>query len=189
MRATFDDQLAELAAAKDSFAFLLGMLAAAGKQGRDSAHVRALRAAAAAQYIASCYTRIEGILKFVANEIDDEPLTGEDWHARLLARMTRARGEPAARPRVIGAKTRALLDELRQFRHVVRNAYSDRLREKDVMQNVNRLRRALSLFEQDFGRFVAYMRGERRQKKSPSSRSRIISRRAATPAGRARSSA
>ena len=64
-----------------------------------------------------------------------------------------------ARPRVIGTQTRALLDELRQFRHVVRNACSDRLRENDVMENIKRLKRALSLFEQDFGSFVAYMRG------------------------------
>lgn len=161
MRATFDDQLAELAAAKASFAFLRGMLAAAGKPGRRSAYFRALRSAAAAQYIASCYTRIEGILKFVANEIDDEPLAGEDWHARLLARMARARSEPAPRPRVIGEKTRALLDELRQFRHVVRNAYSDLLREGDVMDNLGRLELALQLFEKDFGSFVAYMRGEK----------------------------
>ena len=42
MRATFDDQLAKLAAA-------------------------------GAQYIVSYCTRIEGILKFIANEIDDEP--------------------------------------------------------------------------------------------------------------------
>ena len=83
--------------------------------------------------------------------------------------MARARSEPAPRPRVIGAKTRALLDELRQFRHVVRNAYSDLLREGDVMDNLARLERALPLFEKDLGSFVATMRGEKPARRSRAS--------------------
>jgi ribonuclease HepT-like protein len=106
---------------------------------------RELRLAGLAQRIAQAYTIMEGVLDFVARRMDREPVTGEDWHKKLIARCA----QPFERPARAALLSAPLADELRelcQFRHVVRNIYPTRLDEARVNDNLMRLINAARAF-------------------------------------------
>ena len=68
------------------------------------------------------YSGFERIFTHIAETIDGDLPHGEDWHRLLLQQM---RNEiPGVRPAVISTETGKILDDLRKFRHVVRNAYT-----------------------------------------------------------------
>lgn len=68
------------------------------------------------------YSGFERIFTHIAETIDDNLPRGENWHELLLKQMMSE--VPGIRPAVISAETGRLLDELRRFRHVVRNVYT-----------------------------------------------------------------
>ena len=68
------------------------------------------------------YSGFERIFTHIAETIDGELPRGEDWH-RLLLRQMQA-DVPGIRPAVISVEVGNFLDELRKFRHVVRNVYT-----------------------------------------------------------------
>ena len=70
------------------------------------------------------YTGIERIFEVIATEIDLSLPTGNKWHRDLLDQM--AVNITNVITEVITEETRAILDELRRFRHVIRSAYSFR---------------------------------------------------------------
>jgi hypothetical protein len=71
------------------------------------------------------YSGFERIFTQIAEIIDDNLPHGEDWHMLLLRQM---RSEiPGIRPAVISTETGEMLDDLRKFRHIVRNVYTQRL--------------------------------------------------------------
>ncbi|MCS6847425.1 MAG: antitoxin [Anaerolineae bacterium] len=74
----------------------------------------------------SFYTGVERVFEMIATSIDqsiDQSMpSGEHWHQALLEQM--ANESPGVRPAVIGSETQTALNELRRFRHVVRNAYT-----------------------------------------------------------------
>jgi ribonuclease HepT-like protein len=107
---------------------------------------RELRLAGLAQRVAQAYTIIEGVLAFVARRIDRVPVTGEDWHKKLISRCARPLEKPT-RPALISAALAEELLELCEFRHVVRNIYPTRLAHSKVRENLERLIRAA----RDFG--------------------------------------
>lgn len=115
---------------------------------------RELRLAGLAQRIAQGYTIIEGVLAFVARRIDGAPVTGEDWHKRLIARCAEPFDDPA-RPAVASSALADDLLELCEFRHVVRNIYPTRLDEAKVRENVERLIRAARAFGEACKLFAA----------------------------------
>jgi len=107
---------------------------------------------AVASGIEHAYSGMEQAFKIIAAEIDGAVPTGEDWHARLCALMFTP--VPGRRPAVLPAPLRSELDDLRAFRHRVRNLYGSELiasvvREKAARapRIVARVRRALRAFE------------------------------------------
>ena len=105
--------------------------------------------------IEAVYTEIENVLKVIAAEIDGYVPTGEDWHAKLLETMTLS--IPDIRPAVLLPTTRAELDELRRFRHVVRNRYALELSDEGIDANLQRLETVLPVFGDDLKRFIRAM--------------------------------
>ncbi len=77
------------------------------------------------------YTGIERIFEVIAKKIDQRFPTGDKWHRDLLEQMSV--DIPRVRKAVITEETRLILDELRQFRHLVRSAYSCQLDEEKVL--------------------------------------------------------
>jgi hypothetical protein len=71
------------------------------------------------------YSGCERIFGLIAREIDGRKVdkTGS-WHKDLLRSMSRSKDR---RRRVIGSECLARLDELRSFRHRIRNSYGDAL--------------------------------------------------------------
>jgi hypothetical protein len=114
-----------------------------------------MRLAARSFVVESIYSGLEQTLKTIADEVDDRPPSGRDWHAVLLKAM--AASGPLGRPPVIGPVTFRLLDDLRRFRHVSRHRYALELDEEGVGQNLAAVRRVLPLFEADMRAFETAM--------------------------------
>ena len=70
----------------------------------------------------SFYSDLEHLFELIARYIDGDVPSGKTWHRDLLIQM--ANGSEAFRPAVIGRKSFLYLDELRRFRHLVRNVYT-----------------------------------------------------------------
>lgn len=146
---------AEIAAALDKAA------AEAGRAKRAAARLPRNRAdalghwihlTAVASGIEHSYSGMEQAFKIIAAEIDGAVPTTEDWHARLCALMFTP--VPGRRPAVLPAALRSDLDDLRAFRHRVRNLYGSELIDSVVREKaarapaiVARVRRAVSAFE------------------------------------------
>lgn len=69
------------------------------------------------------YSGVERLFELIARHVDRDLdlATGETWHQDLLQRMTKDIQE---RPALIGGESASTLDELRRFRHLVRNVYT-----------------------------------------------------------------
>jgi len=107
---------------------------------------------AVASGIEHAYSGMEQAFKIIAAEIDGAVPTAEDWHARLCALMFTP--VPGRRPAVLPAALRSELDDLRAFRHRVRNLYGSELAAEVVKEKaartpaiVGKVRRAVRLFE------------------------------------------
>jgi len=122
---------------------------------------RELRLAGLAQRIAQAYTIIEGVLAYVARRIDRAPVTGEDWHKKLIARCAEAWEDPK-RSAVVSAALAEELRELCEFRHVVRNIYPTRLRAPRVRENLRLLIRTTRSFDAEARTFAAGLSRARR---------------------------
>lgn len=134
---------------------------------------RELRLAGLAQRIAQAYTIIEGVLAFVARRIDRAPVTGEDWHKKLISRCAQPFDGPK-RPAVISAALAEELLELCEFRHVVRNIYPTRLDEPKVRENLERLMRAVRDFGAQCKALAARLSAARRPKRRRAASSALL---------------
>jgi hypothetical protein len=127
---------------------------AAARLGRARADPLAqwIHLTAIASGVGHAYSGMEQAFKIVAAEVDGAVPATEDWHARLCALMFTP--VPGRRPAVLPGELRAGLDDLRAFRHRVRNLYGSELlaslvKEKAALAPaiVARVRRAMRAFE------------------------------------------
>lgn len=158
MKITFLDQLAQLDELEIELARIAEGERKEGLASLKSEYRRRMHAAGLAQAIAGCYTRIEHVLEFVAHEVDGEPISREKWHSDLLDRVSKPRRD-VPRPAVIDRRTHAMLDELRQFRHVVKSIYPSLIRPADVRKNLALLGKAMPRFSKQFRTFAEKMKG------------------------------
>jgi len=68
------------------------------------------------------YSGLERLFELIARHVDRALPAGEGWHHDLLQQMSREIAE--TRPAVISPESASRLDELRRFRHLVRNVYT-----------------------------------------------------------------
>lgn len=68
------------------------------------------------------YSGWERLFELIARHVDGVAPSGDTWHRDLLHRM--ATDQPDVRPAVLGPASVKDLDELRRFRHLVRNLYT-----------------------------------------------------------------
>src|SRR5690242_16314513 len=97
------------------------------------------------------YTGVEKMLVRIANEIDRHVPDGHDGHIALLRRMTVA--VPGRRPAIISEATLSLLNQLRGFRHRVRNSYFEGLDPARVVENAELLPVAIDALVEDIAVF------------------------------------
>ena len=122
---------------------------------------------AVASGIEHAYSGLEQVFKIIAAEIDGAVPTAEDWHARLCALMFTP--VPGRRPAVLPNALRSELDDLRAFRHRVRNLYGSELLAEVVKAKaarapaiVGKVRRALRRFESSLTRSPVRRKTSRR---------------------------
>lgn len=126
----------------------------AGPRTEASAWARRAAQAFAAE---SVYPGLEGILKVLVEQIDGSLAAGSSWHRLLLEQAAAA--VPGVRPAIISERTFGLLDDLRRFRHVIRNNYALELRGGEVEANITKARDVLPAFRADLAAFEAVMAG------------------------------
>lgn len=118
--------------------------------------------------IADYYLGVENICKTVAQTIDRQLPSGEDWHKKLLQQASL--DIPGLRPSLISQQTYPALDELRRFRHVVRNVYGHLLDPERVGTLLTRLPTIDAAVRSDVETFLNKLRREamreRRQDKT-----------------------
>ena len=68
------------------------------------------------------YSGLERIFELIAKHVDESIPSGDLWHRDLLKQM--AKEYKDLRPAVISGDSYSYLDELRRFRHLVRNVYT-----------------------------------------------------------------
>ena len=109
----------------------------------------------AALHLQSFYTAAEQILTRIAENINGNLPGGETWHADLLRQMTYE--VPGRRPAILRLETHDLLDELRGFRHRVRNIYTFRLNPERVTSLVDDLPKTYAALSQDLETFILFL--------------------------------
>lgn len=67
------------------------------------------------------YSGLERIFELIARHVDEKIPSGDLWHRDLLKQMSKEQKD--LRPAVISIGSFSSLDELRRFRHLVRNVY------------------------------------------------------------------
>jgi hypothetical protein len=119
---------------------------------RADALGRWIHLTAIASGIEHSYSGMEQAFKIIAAEIDGAVPTAQDWRPRLCARMFTP--IPGRRPAGLPGALRAELDDLRAFRHRVRNLYGSELIDSIVLEKaarapaiVAKVRRAVRAFE------------------------------------------
>ncbi len=100
--------------------------------------------------IHGAYTGIENFLENVAKEFDQYIPDGKNWHAQLLTQMASPVGDRGA---ILSEGTRLLLNELRSFRHFIRNDYGAVLDGERVVELGAVAINALNLLSLDLSRF------------------------------------
>lgn len=101
------------------------------------------------------YTGCEGIFRLVATELNGGIPAGQDWHRRLLERMSVERD---GRRSVVGPETAKKLQEYLGFRHVVRNIYGFELDSERIARLVDRYSDVWCQVNQDITAFVEWLR-------------------------------
>ena len=81
----------------------------------------------------SFYSGLERLFELIARHVDRDLPKGESWHRELLLLM--AQDLPNIRPAVLSAESVSSLDEVRRFRHLVRNVYTFNL-DPDKMRSL-----------------------------------------------------
>ncbi|MEW5830091.1 MAG: hypothetical protein AB1846_14445 [Chloroflexota bacterium] len=101
------------------------------------------------------YSGFERIFTQIAETVDGDLPRGENWHDLLLRQMA---GEiPDVRPAVISADTRTLLDELRRFRHVVRNVYTHNFSPENIGKLVKYASDAFEHLNAELSAFIVFI--------------------------------
>ena len=169
MPASFEDQLAVVAELLREVGRMEEGEKRHSARRSSGGYERELRLAGLAQRIAQAYTIIEGVLAYVARRIDRAPVTGEDWHKKLIARCAKAYEDPGRSAVVSRALAEDLL-ELCEFRHVVRNIYPTHLEAPRVRGNLRRLIRAARNFDAEARNFASGLSPARRSGRKQSRR-------------------
>jgi hypothetical protein len=98
------------------------------------------------------YSGFERVFTLIAETMEGELPRGENWHELLLRQMMK--NIPGIRPAVISPETGRLLDELRRFRHVVRNVYTHKFSPEKIE---NLTRDASAAFERLQAELLAFV--------------------------------
>jgi hypothetical protein len=101
------------------------------------------------------YSGFERLFTHIAEIVDDDLPQGEDWHKRLLEQMKNE--IPGIRPAVISTETWEILDDLRKFRHVIRNVYTHHLDSVRIGKLVKSSSASFTQLNAEISAFAAFL--------------------------------
>ena len=101
------------------------------------------------------YSGFEHIFVRIAEIVDGDLPRGENWHQLLLQQMTREVKE--IRPAVISTEIGEALDELRRFRHIVRNVYTHNFDPAKVKILVLSVENIFQNIKEELVAFIAFL--------------------------------
>jgi hypothetical protein len=101
------------------------------------------------------YSGFERIFTHIAETVDDDLPQGEDWHKLLMQQMQRE--VSGVRPAVISNQMGDFLDDLRKFRHVVRNVYTQHLDPERLKKLVENSAKGFAQLNAEISAFVAFL--------------------------------
>jgi hypothetical protein len=111
---------------------------------------------AAALNLQGFYTGAEQAMEAIAVDVDGGLPQGPNWHRELLRQM--AAPLATVRPAVLRDDTLFVLDELRRFRHVVRNVYTRNLDGARVAELGESLPACAVMLRRDIAAFTSFLR-------------------------------
>jgi len=129
MTSTFEDLYARFIGELDDLEFLVVKMMKAWQLAKTSPVNQDMFLDSVALNLHGFYSGVESLLLEVARHIDRSIPEGPDWHAQLLSQMST---EGQGRPAMLSSAHKATLDELRRFRHLVRNVYAFNLNPERV---------------------------------------------------------
>jgi len=103
----------------------------------------------------STYNGFERIFTRIAEMVEGDLPHGENWHLCLLQQMKNE--VQGIRPAVISANTEDILDELRRFRHLVRNVYTHHLDPVRLGKLVKETSKVFAQLKAELLAFVAFL--------------------------------
>lgn len=101
------------------------------------------------------YSGFERIFTRIAEIIDGDLPHGEDWHRLLLGQMMEE--VPGIRPAVISIRSGEVLDDLRKFRHVVRNVYTYHLDPERLQKLIEGSSESFARLTAEISAFAAFL--------------------------------
>ena len=101
------------------------------------------------------YSGLERLFELIARHIDQSNPSGEMWHRDLLHQM--AQEVANIRPAVIDPNRIPSLDELRRFRHLVRNIYTFNLVPEKIMPLILGLSELWSQVQEELMAFAEFL--------------------------------
>jgi hypothetical protein len=101
------------------------------------------------------YSGFERVFTHIAESVDGKTPRGNNWHELLLQKMMIE--IPHIRPAVISEETGRLLDELRRFRHVVRNVYTYKFNAEKIGVLVKVANDVYELLKVELGSFANFL--------------------------------
>ena len=110
---------------------------------------------AIAGYLHHFYTGVEAIHQRIAQAIEGDVPSGEQWHRELLTDMALELLD--VRPRVISAETKNSLHEYLSFRHVFRHAYSLKLDWSRLKLLIEELGPVFNRYKSDLEKFLSHL--------------------------------
>ena len=120
---------------------------------RDPAHTRLFYENLALK-LHNFYTGCERIFNLLIAELNGAPVTGYDWHQRLLERMATTWQD---RPALLQRETARQLREYLGFRHIVRNVYGYELDIERVERLVTHYPQVWAAFHAEVKAFLSWL--------------------------------
>jgi len=103
----------------------------------------------------SIYSGFERIFVRIAEMIDGGLPRGDNWHLLLLQQMKNE--VPNIRPAVISTSTEDILNELRRFRHLIRNVYAYNLDPVRLGKLVKETSGIFAQLKAELSAFIAFL--------------------------------
>ena len=100
----------------------------------------------------SGYTSLETAILRVMQILDEEPPSGPDWHAQLIARASRPL--PGRRGEIISPEMERFARKLRGFRHCAMHGYDTPFHAEDAVDAIKAGRRLAELVQPAFEEFA-----------------------------------